>query len=400
MGALGEPSIGIDVGTLLRRLPELAADDLGGMLALACSSVAYPLQAKVFLSDYQERVLVELGSDSRRREPPISVLGSVAGRAFVGQAPVPSSDGAVLWVPLTNRWWRLGVLRLEYASEMAARVMDDALALAGLVATVLESASRCTDAYHKAKREEGMALTADMQWDLLPPRAVAGVGVTMAGRLEPAYDVGGDAFDYAINGNTAHVAIFDPVGHDLRSATLCATAVGAYRHGRRSGYDLAETGRRIDASLRSHFPLGSFVTGQLFELDLATGELTWTNAGHPLPLLLRDGRAHPVSLRPDRPWGLGPAPVTIGGIGLQPADRLMVITDGLLEARSPNGDAFGLDRLIDMLTREAIHPGSPAEVLRRVLDAAMDHRGAPLQDDATAVLLEWQGNGAPSPLGG
>jgi len=225
------------------------------------------------------------------------------------------------------------------------------------------------------------------------------VGVSMAGRLEPAYEVGGDTFDYAINGDVAHLAIFDPVGHDLRSASLASTAVGAYRHARRSGYDVVETAGRIDTAIRSLFPWGSFVTGQLFQLDVASGWLTWTNAGHPLPLLLRDGRAAPMPRAPDRPWGLGPSPWTTGQICLQPADRLMVITDGVLEARPAHGDAFGLDRLVDLLTREA-NPGSPAEVLRRVLDATMDHRGAPLQDDATGVLLEWQGHRTASPLGG
>ena len=400
----------LDLGTLLRRLPEVAPDDLGGLLDLVCASAPYPVAAAVFLSDYQERVLIELGPDARRRGLMLPVLESAAGHAFTSQEPLRVPDEAVLWVPLTNRWRRIGVLRLTYPGstspgsispgELPGRAADDGVALAGLVATVLDSASRCTDAFHLAKRQESMALTADMQWDLLPPPAVAAEGVTMAGRLEPAYEVGGDAFDYAINAGNAQLAIFDPVGHDLRSATLCATAVGAYRNSRRSGLDVADTSRLIDAAIRSCFPWGSFVTGQLFQLDLGTGQLTWTNAGHPLPLLLRDGQVSRVSSGPDRPWGLGPAAVTIGQVALHPGDRLLVVTDGVLEARSGDGDAFGPGRLEDLLAAESREPGSPAEVLRRILDATIDHRGGPLQDDATAVLLEWRGHAELPALGG
>jgi serine phosphatase RsbU (regulator of sigma subunit) len=75
-----------------------------------------------------------------------------------------------------------------------------------------------------------MSLAAEMQWQLLPPLTLVTPRVVIAGLLEPAYEVAGDAFDYALNGDTAHLAVIDPVGHDLAATVLAAVTVGGYRH--------------------------------------------------------------------------------------------------------------------------------------------------------------------------
>ena len=64
-------------------------------------------------------------------------------------------------------------------------------------------------------------------------------GTTVAGLLEPAYEVGGDCFDYALNGDVMlDVAVFDAMGHGLPSSIISGLAVGAYRHARRTGVPL------------------------------------------------------------------------------------------------------------------------------------------------------------------
>ncbi|MFJ1540934.1 hypothetical protein ACIODS_20540 [Micromonospora chalcea] len=67
----------------------------------------------------------------------------------------------------------------------------------------------------------------------------------ISGILEPCYDVGGDAFDYAVNGDIAHLALFDAVGHGsgggMRAVMLASLALAAYRNARRGGFDLVET---------------------------------------------------------------------------------------------------------------------------------------------------------------
>jgi hypothetical protein len=128
-----------------------------------------------------------------------------------------------------------------------------------------------------------MSLAAELQWQLLPPLTFSTPRVVIAGLLEPAYEVAGDAFDYALNGHTAHLAVLDLVGHDL---TTSAVTIGSYRHSRRTGLDLAATHGAMDRAVAAQFGGERFVTGQLALLDCATDRLQWVNAGHlPTPIV-------------------------------------------------------------------------------------------------------------------
>jgi serine phosphatase RsbU (regulator of sigma subunit) len=190
------------------------------------------------------------------------------------------------------------------------------------------------------------------------------------------------------------------LGHDLRAALLAALAVGTYRHARRSLTPLAEIGKQIDEAVRAEFPDSCFVTGLLGELNVESGMFCWANAGHPPPLLLRDGHVHRLIGAPDQPWGLHHRRSAVERVNLQPRDQVLLHTDGIVEARSPSGEPFGADRLADLLVRESLAGRAAPELLRRILDAVMEHRSAALQDDATAVLIEWRGPGERPSLGG
>jgi phosphoserine phosphatase RsbU/P len=136
-----------------------------------------------------------------------------------------------------------------------------------------------------------MGVAAEVIWQLLPPPTFATDNVTISGVVEPAYEVGGDVFDYAFNDPVLHGAIFDAVGHGLESSLVATLTVNAYRNARRSRAPLADTFGRVDRVLGEWFTPATFATGHLVELDTAMGELRWINAGHPAPLLLRSGRA-------------------------------------------------------------------------------------------------------------
>lgn len=385
--------IPVDLGRLVTALPALPPDDFAGLLGLVGALLPPGVVPTLFLADYQETVLSALGPNGWPGAERHPVEGSLPGRSFLRQEPVPAGEGHVLWLPVTNRWRRLGVLRLQGADLDLASLAAAAKPIGSFLATVVDSASRCTDIYDRARRVEPMGLTAEMQWGLLPPPSAAAQGISVAGRLEPAYEVGGDAFDYAIGAGHLDFAVFDPLGADLRAALLAALAVGVYRNCRRSGIPLAEMGERIDAAIVDQFPESQFVTGQLCRLDLDTGVVTWTNAGHPPPLLLRDGQAHPVELGPDRPWGLRYRGSTVGEVALQPGDRMLLYTDGMIEARPDGGEVFGIDRLADLLTRDAQVAAPATELARRLIQEVQQHRGGPLLDDATVVLIEWWGRG-------
>ena len=88
---------------------------------------------------------------------------------------------------------------------------------AGLAAAV---GARLSDVPGLRRRERAMSLSASMQWDLLPPLSARTGGAVIAGVLEPAYDIAGDAFDYVVNGGDLQFAIIDGMGHGIGSTLL------------------------------------------------------------------------------------------------------------------------------------------------------------------------------------
>ena len=76
---------------------------------------------------------------------------------------------------------------------------------------------------------------------------------------------------------------------------------------------------------------------------------------------------------------------------LEPDDAVLLYTDGVVEARTPDGELFGLDRLADLLEREAASGRSAEELLRRLVLAALEHQAGGLRDDATLLLVQWTG---------
>ena len=146
--------------------------------------------------------------------------------------------------------------------------------------------------------------------------------------------------------------------------------------------------------MSEQFEDGSFATAVLAELDSSSGDLNYLNAGHPAPLLLRQGQiVGPLETRPRLPIGIGHINPTRSGIGhtrLQPHDRILFYTDGIIEARSATGDDFGLDRLQAFIRRHLTTGQTDAELVRRLIHAVMDHHQGRLNDDATVVILSWE----------
>jgi serine phosphatase RsbU (regulator of sigma subunit) len=210
--------------------------------------------------------------------------------------------------------------------------------------------------------------------------------------LEPAYDIAGDAFDYAVNGSDLHFAIIDGMGHGIGSTLLTGLAVGAYRHARRDGASVAGIHASIDAALAEYYDDMSFATGIIGRLAAGSGQLEWSCAGHPRPLLLRGRKVvAELSCTPTLPFGLGDGAPEPSVEELQPDDAVLLYTDGVVEARTPDDELFGLERLADLLEREAASGQPTEELLRRLVRAVLEHQAGGLRDDATLLLVRWTG---------
>jgi serine phosphatase RsbU (regulator of sigma subunit) len=215
--------------------------------------------------------------------------------------------------------------------------------------------------------------------------------VAVAGALEPAYEVAGDSFDYALNDHILHVAVIDAMGHGLGAALMATLAIGAYRHARRFDVGLEDLYAAMDKAVASQFGTDRFATAQMARLDVRSGLLQWVNAGHPAPLLLRDHRIVAELKSPTTlPVGYGGAAPAVTQRALEKGDRVLFFTDGVVE-EDRRGGADGQARLRVLVERVSDLDDSVQETVRLLSSALMRERRGVTTDDATLLLLEWRG---------
>ncbi len=382
------------IGSLLDGGHRLAPDDVAPTVAGHLASLGMA-DAGFFLVDLAQRLLMPMTASDVPAGEPLAIEATLPGAVFrtqqVRQEPASSGGGTRVWLPMMDGADRVGVLGVTVV-EADQVTVDRARHLASITASLVVSKSAFGDSLILARRLRATDLAAEMRWSMLPPLTFTNDRVAIAGMLEPAYEIAGDAFDYAVNGDVTHVAIVDAMGHGLEASRMANLAVGSYRHSRRHGLDLIETFTAMDAVVAEQFGLERFVTGQLARLDLGTGRLRWVNAGHPRPLLLRDGRPiEDLACETSLPLGLGSVPAEVAEVSLEPGDSVLFLTDGVIEARSPDGDLFGRSRLARLWAEVAAAGEIPAEVMRKLGHAVLDHQKGRLQDDATLLLVVWTG---------
>jgi hypothetical protein len=379
------------VAALLHESRRQAPDRLGSFLARRV--VAFGMrELSVYVTDFEQRRLVPIAGSAATA--PIDMDGSSGGRSFTTAAQVeePTAGGVRLWSVVVDGAARLGVMSVTL-SDLHDDGRSLADSLAGVVAALLVTRGQCTDAYTALRRSQKFSLAAEMQWDLLPPLSLDSGRVSVAGLIQPAYEVGGDSFDYAVNGDVLDFAVFDAMGHGLASSQLAHLAVSSYRHSRRSGLDLEATYLAMDDAVAARSQGDEFVTCILGRLSLLDGRLAWINAGHPLPLLVRAGEVlGSLPCEATLPAGLGSE--LLGGVVevaralLQPGDRLFCITDGVVDAHRPGGEDFGCERLVALLQKRSRAGLDAAETVRQLSHTVLDHHGV-LSDDTTAFLVDF-----------
>jgi serine phosphatase RsbU (regulator of sigma subunit) len=383
----------------LRRTHLSPAADLAEVVAAEATGIG-ARDVVIYLADMEQATLVPLASPTAAAvdAQPQSVGGTVAGRTFATTTVLTtSSDNGArqrVWLPLLDGTERLGVMEMSFdGAEVGRRTVEVSERYAHLVAMLVAAKGLYSDLFEVARRRAPATIAAELARTLAPPLLFATDGLTVAGLLEPCYDNGGDALDYALNGRILHVGVFDAMGHGLAAVGVAAFAISAYRNSRRGGRDLLQTHAAMNESVEEQFPDRRFVTAVIAELDLDSGGLSWVSAGHPPPLLIRDARRARTLQAPAAPplgVGLPGRPPTVSRTSLEPGDLVLFYTDGLTDARDQDGKRFGTEGLSRFIEREA-SAGQPApETLRRLRQALVRRERARLGDDATALLVEWR----------
>jgi serine phosphatase RsbU (regulator of sigma subunit) len=350
--------------------------------------------AVLYLADLDQRWLTPVVSDDTQTIEPLEIEGTMAGRCFrsFGIVDTVGKDNRqILWVPVVDGTERLGVLQVAWADGDDCD-RSEAVAFAALIAELVMSKRAYGDFFEFKRRRKPLTIAAELLWQLLPPLTFGTPEIAITASFVPTADLGGDAFDYGIDLRRARFAIFDAVGHGLGAGLMATAAIAAYRNGRRRRLELSEMSGLIGQAVEDHFGESEFVTGIIASLDIETGLLSWSVAGHPAPLLLRGGRVvKHMDPGTGMPFGLGPASPVFEE-QLEPGDRVLLYTDGVTEARDASGEFFGVERLVDLVARTS-GDDPPAETMRRLMHAIEDHNDGPMRDDATVVMVEWRGDG-------
>lgn len=356
----------------------------------------------IYVVDLQQttlHLLTGIGSDagarSGREPAELPVEGTTAGKAF------QYLDN--FWEPADERWWvplldgteRVGALG-ACAQPSDEEAVESLRQVAALVALMVVSRQSSSDSYARLVRSRSMNVAAEMQWSLMPPQTFTNGPVTIGAVFEPAYEISGDVFDYALSGDTAHLAVFDAMGHNVSSGITANLAVAASRNSRRQGARLGEIGGAIEDVLLNEFGDLRYVTALLADLHMDSGVLDWVSHGHYPPVIIRGDHWVPAhGGTPGHPLGTDlDVPAAVCHEQLQPGDRVLLYTDGITELRSNPEDPdseFGLERLLDFLISHNGEHLSVPELLRRALRSVVSYNRGQLQDDATILVMEWRG---------
>jgi hypothetical protein len=378
---------------LLQRAHLCQPDELPAEINAAVSRLG--LEITVYLVDYEQHRLWPLTERGKPTADPLSVDGTLAGRAFASVRTMAAGEAARpdrLWVPMIDGSERLGVAEvvLHEVPPDLADLREFCEALVGLVGHLLTVKLPYGDTLEQVRRTQPMTAAAELLLASLLPLTFSCHRLVISAVLEPSYDVGGDAYDYAVDGSLAQFMVLDAMGRGMRAGLTCVVAMAAMRTTRRENKGLFAIGRAADAALDEHFADQRFVTAVLGELEMDTGRLRYINAGHPAPLLLRHGRAVRALTGGRRmPLGLDDSAIEIAEESLEPGDRLLLYTDGVTEARDNAGKLFGTDHLVDLAERSVVDELPAPETLRRLANSVMQHQGGLPTDDATIMLVEW-----------
>lgn len=386
----------INLGSLLAEAEAAPPFAVGDVVAAVLAKIFDLREASFLIADFSGRSLVRLGRwtpgghGSTTTAERVPLRDSAHGRALAEQSLVlePAPVGVRALAPVTSRGDAIGILDLLLPAPPDPHASRQIAQAAHALAYLVIANRRHTDLFEWGQRSVALSLSAEIQHRLLPTSyTYEGGQFTFAGWLEPAGEVGGDTFDFALEPNHLHLSVTDAMGHNVQAALLATVLVAALRNGRRAGLELLEQARAANTALVKHVSRGEFVTGQLMRIDFDASRAWIVNAGHPPPLRLRDGHVEELALHADPPFGAAAdVPFCLQELALVPGDRLMFLTDGMLDRA-----AAALDLHAVLRDGRELHP---REAVQQLSNAVLHANGGALRDDATALCFDWHG-GAP-----
>ncbi|MCC7349831.1 MAG: SpoIIE family protein phosphatase [Phycisphaerales bacterium] len=261
---------------------------------------------------------------------------------------------SMLSVGMRYKGKAIGVLRLYTAQEQNFSQLRIAMmkAVAAQAAAAIENTRLLTEAIESEALEKQVRMAADVQQRMIPQQPPVLDGVDIASVYVPCFELGGDFYDFIpLPGDNLGLAMADVSGKGVPASLIMASVRAFLRAQADNVYYLYEIMRRINLMLCRDTKPSEFVTLFYGVLDLRSRRLTYCNAGHPPPLVLRKGKILELGSDNMVLGVLADEPYTQSFIDLQRGDILMMYTDGLADAMNFKQETFGRQRIVEAFTK-------------------------------------------------
>jgi phosphoserine phosphatase RsbU/P len=289
----------------------------------------------------------------------------------------------------------LGVLYLDSKRPAAFSKLDRQIldALAADAASILDNARLVERERERQRLEQEIGIARDIQQALLPKNFRDYPHLSVSGINLPCLSVGGDYFDvFPLDDKRTAFLLADVSGKGLGAALLTTMLQGALS-GMTLGTDPARVFNHVNRFLCDHAEVGRYAT-MFFGILEDSGKMEFINAGHPSPILLRQGTAEEAFTEGSFPVGLVPeAEFSTTTLQLEPNDTLVLFSDGVTEAMDPEDQLYGVGRLRAVLLGKNEMPLD--EIQKTLLESVENFaRGARQADDLTILLVRFRAVGA------
>ena len=302
---------------------------------------------------------------------------------------------AMMAAPLVWRGEAVGVAYIDHQGIAAFSQSDLELltGIAGQAAAALGNAQLHEELLKRQRFEQDLRLAERIQQSFLPRRIPVLDGFTFAARYDPAYEVGGDFYDFVhLPDQRLGIVVGDVAGKGIGAALYMARLTRDLRYIALAEADPARVLEWMNRAVADSGHDDIFVTLIYAVLDAPKARLTIANAGH-MPLVVRRKAPGEVQVLDDRsglPLGVLPDTTYESELfDFRPGDAILMFTDGLVEAMNRHREMFGMGRLIQVVGAGSANANT---LMERALQACQHHvADAPQFDDTTAVAVSYDG---------
>jgi serine phosphatase RsbU (regulator of sigma subunit) len=316
---------------------------------------------------------------------------------FSGSASIVASGiRSVLAAPLADSAGTLGLIAL--CSRASVRRFSEAdldllVSLASAAALRVRNVALAEEAAARKVLEHELSIAHDLQMSMLPRALPDRSEVTVAARLQPARSIGGDLYDFVLDGDRLWFIVADVAGKSVAAALYMAVAKTLFRATIADDATVGDVAGRMNRELARDNERLTFVTAIVGRLDLRTGQLTIVDAGHnPVAIFAPAGSRVAPAVPKSIAFGVvDDASYAEATMTLEAGTTVVAYTDGATDARNPSGEQFGearLDRVLDDAAKL-----QPEAIVSHVAGAVERFEsGAPPEDDLTLLVIRYRGS--------